>query len=83
MKALVISASRVRQVRTVGIGDRIDTDWRVNNLIHQKIREGSPIQPDAAATEGATDLVRKDLLEDYLFQLNRHPGRRVEAALSE
>jgi len=79
---LVISVSRVRQIRTVAIGDRIDTDWRVDNVIHQKIREGSPIQPDASATEGPTDLVRKDLLEDYLFRLNRHPGRRVEAALS-
>ena len=28
------------------------------------------------------DLLRKDLLDDYLFFLNRHPGRRVDAAVS-
>jgi len=32
--------------------------------------------------DGTTDLVLVDELEDYLLRLNRHPGRRVEAALA-
>jgi len=79
---LVIEASRVHQVRTIAIGDRVKSSWVIDNAIHRPIRERSPIQPAGAATGDTTDLVRKDFLEDYLFQLNRHPGRRVEAALS-
>ena len=45
--------------------------------------ENSPIQPgaEAGSSEG-TDLFQKDLLDDYLFELNRLPGRRVDAAIS-
>ena len=28
------------------------------------------------------DLLRKNELDDYIFRLNRHPGRRVDLALS-
>ena len=32
--------------------------------------------------EGRKDLLRRDLLDNYIFRLNRHPGRRVDAAVS-
>jgi hypothetical protein len=77
-----ISVGRVRELRSVAVGDRIRDDWKVNNPAHREIRRQSPIQPAALVRKGTTDLVRIDELEDYLFRLNRHPGRRVEAALA-
>jgi hypothetical protein len=79
---IVVSTARVRELRSVGFGDRLPEDWRIDNPAHRRIRENSPIQPEESAREGTTDLLRRDLLEDYLFRLNRQPGRRVDAALS-
>ena len=74
---------RARQVwcgslRSVAFGDRMPEDWRVNHKAHRRIRDNSPLQPADRGIEGSTDLLRRDLLEDYLFRLNRHPGRRVD-----
>jgi len=77
-----IWTGRVRDVRTLAVGDRVQGGWRVDNPIHRRIARNSPLQPAEAGREDTTDLLRQDLLEDYLFQLNRHPGRRVEAALA-
>lgn len=77
-----IATGRVEQLRTVGRGPRVSGDFRINNKVHRRIRHLSPLQPKGVGDEGATDLLRMDALEDYLFQLNRHPGRYVEAALS-
>lgn len=79
---LVVWTGRIKQVRTVASGDRITSDWRIDNPVHRRIRENSPLQPEGDVGPGQTDLVRKDRLEDYLFRLNRHPGRRVDAALA-
>jgi len=79
---LQITVGRVQELRSVAVGDRVEDDWKVNNPAHRAIRRGSPIQPAALVREGTTDLVLEDELENYLFQLNRHPGRRVEAALA-
>jgi len=79
---LVVSTGRVRRVRTLASGGRIRSDWRIDNTIHRRIRANSPLQPSGALEEDETDLLLKDRLEDYLFQLNRYPGRRVEAALA-
>ena len=38
---------------------------------HERIREGSPVQPGEPLDIGKVD--------DYVARLNRHPGRRVEA----
>ncbi len=80
---LVIYVGKVTRARTVASGDRIPADQRVNNPAHTWIMENSPIQPGAqpGSSEG-TDLFQKDLLDDYLFELNRLPGRRVDAAIS-
>jgi len=79
---LVVTTGRVSRLRTLASGSRIESEWRVDNQLHRRIRQRSPIQPSGAVSGKETDLVRKDLLEDYLHQLNRHPGRRVEASLA-
>jgi hypothetical protein len=78
----VVTTGRVQEVRTVAVGSRIDGSWVVDHKYHAEIREGSPLQPELYAGDGTTDLIQKELLEDYLFKLNRHPGRHVEAALA-
>ncbi|HPG24299.1 MAG TPA: hypothetical protein PLW10_01575 [Myxococcota bacterium] len=80
--ALVVHVGRIQQIRTIAVGDRIRGDWKIDNALHARIRERSPLQPTAVAGDGTTDLVDRRALEDYLFRLNRHAGRRVEAALS-
>jgi len=75
---LVISTAVVGRVRTVASGQRIAEEDRLDSSeadrLHARIKGNSPIQDD--------DLIRKDLLDDYIWRLNRHPGRRADAALS-
>jgi hypothetical protein len=80
--ALVVSVARIHQVRTIAVGERVETDWRIDNEIHQRISERSPLKPSGVDSGDATDLLDRRALEDYLHRLNRHSGRRVEAALS-
>ena len=80
--ALEIRIGRVAQVRTIAAGERVQSDWKIDNEIHERIRAGSPLQPDGVGPDGTTDLLDRRELEDYLHRLNRHSGRRVEAALS-
>lgn len=80
---LVVHTGVVSQVRTIASGDRIDPDQRLNNVRHARIREGSPVQPMSVTGDGPRrDLLRKDLVDAYMQRLNRHPGRRVDAAVS-
>jgi hemolysin activation/secretion protein len=81
---LIVTTGTVTEVRTLGAGDR----WkdrpqeRINNPVHQRIIDDSPIQPQRPEQEVRSDLLRKDVLDGYLFRKSRHPGRRVDAALS-
>lgn len=50
-----------------------DPDERLNPQRLERIRMGSPLN--------VGNLVRRDLLDDYMLKLNRHPGRRINAAL--
>lgn len=79
---LVVSTARVRAVRTVADGDRIDGEWRINNSAHERVRLGSPLQPTGADSDESLDLLDTALLDEYLFRLNRHPGRSVGASLA-
>lgn len=74
------------QVRSLAFGTRIPYEQRVNNPVHDRIRDRSPVQ-SAEKSGGFTDpnrkdLVQKDALDDYVYRLNRHPGRKVNVALS-
>ena len=83
--AIVINVGRIRQIRTIAAGERIQSDWKINNEAHSQILTRSPLQPKGVADrtgDGTTDLLNRRELEDYLYRLNRYSGRRVEAALS-
>lgn len=79
---LLVEVGRVRELRSVASGDRIDEAWKINNPAHREIRLRSPIQPSSLVRPETSDVIRKRDLEDYLFRVNRYPGRRVEAALA-
>lgn len=79
---IAVYTARVVQVRTVASGDRVPADKGVDNPTHARIRENSPIQAASDSTEPGSDTLRRDLLDDYTFRLNRHPGRRVDVAVS-
>jgi hemolysin activation/secretion protein len=80
----------VSRVRTLGAGprwaaptakgNRPSQETRLDNPRHDRIRENSPLQPGEEGAPG--DVLRRDTLDEYLYRLNRHPGRRVEAAIS-
>ncbi len=83
---LQITTGIVTDVRSNALGERVPEDETLNNPKHDRLRRNSPVQPaetDEAAREGTqrTSLLRRDLIDDYVFFLNRHPGRRVDVAI--
>lgn len=78
----LITTGIVTEVRTVAQGDRIPETEAVNNPIHRRIIERSPIRPASEATERSTDLLIGKRIDDHVFFLNRHPGRRVDVAVA-
>jgi len=80
---LIVVTSTVKQVRTVQIGANSADTSRVDDPKHAAIRNNSPLQPAGAAGGGPRkDLLRKDVLDEYVLRLNRFPGRRVDVAVS-
>jgi hemolysin activation/secretion protein len=81
---IVVLVGRVGEVRTISSGTRIGKGDRVNNRIDTKIRLHSPVQPTTSSTTQATDsnILEKKQLDDYVYRLNRLPGRRVDAVVS-
>jgi hemolysin activation/secretion protein len=64
-------------IRTIARGDRLaKLDEKLNppDAVHDRIRRQS--------TLARGELVNSKDLDDYIFRLNRHPGRRVDVALS-
>lgn len=81
---LVVQLGVVTGVRTIGSGDRVPSEGRINAEQHEKIRFDSPVWPAERSDQTARkDVVRKDLLDEYVFRLNRYPGRRVDVAVSQ
>lgn len=74
----------VKEVRTLGAGprwskptaedNRPSLETRINHPFHQRIRDNSPV--------GDGDLLRRREIEDYVAQLERLPGRRVDATVA-
>lgn len=79
---VIITTGIVTELRTIASGKRIAAQERINNPLHDRIRERSPIQPSAEDDEAPGNLLRKDALDRYLFHLSRHPGRRVDVSIS-
>ncbi len=88
---LIVRTAVVTSLRTLAFGERVPVDERLNNPLHRRIREHSPIRPAERSVdeEGRVvgdpegrDVLRRRVLDDYIFRLNRHPGRRVDVALA-
>lgn len=77
---LKILLARVSQVRTIGTGRVPQDARRIDNPLHARIRGRSPVR--AVGADGTGGLIRRDLLDDYVLRLNRHPGRRVDVAVA-
>ncbi|MFO0830589.1 MAG: hypothetical protein U0637_01975 [Phycisphaerales bacterium] len=79
---LVVWTGKVSMVRTIASGDRLQGSidagrtTRVDSTdsVHARIRDQSPVQPGGLMNSAETD--------NYLFRLNRHPGRRVDASVA-
>lgn len=79
---LVVRTGLVSEVRTLANGERIPYEQRINNPAHARILQNAPVAPYSPDDQKRQDLLRKDLLDQYVFRLNRHPGRRVDLAVS-
>jgi hypothetical protein len=77
---LIVYTAEIVQLRTIAKGSRIPLKDAINNPVHRRIAEYSPLQPPQGGTNGS--LFYKQLLDDYLSRLNRFPGRNVDAAIS-
>jgi hypothetical protein len=72
---VVITTGVVSDVRTLAAGPRLPGGpERVNNPLHRRIIERSPAQP-------GSPLMRREL-DNYVYWLSRHPGRRVDVGLA-
>jgi len=80
---VLVQTGTVSDIRTVASGQRLPTAERVNHPKHERIRDNAPVQPTGDAEPGeSTDLLRKDMLDRYVYWLNRHPGRRVDVSVA-
>jgi len=80
---VVVSVGVVGELRTIASGKRVPPEDRINSPMHRRIAENSPVRPTPAGEEGERhDLLRKDLLDNYVMWLSRHPGRRIDVAVA-
>ncbi|MCP3903511.1 MAG: ShlB/FhaC/HecB family hemolysin secretion/activation protein [Planctomycetes bacterium] len=86
--ALIVTTGIVTEMRSVASGERvreggqIPPDQRIDNTLHTRIIERSPIRPAREGDPLRQDLLLKTELDNYLFHLARHPGRRVDASVA-
>jgi hemolysin activation/secretion protein len=79
-----ITLGVVTDVRTNALGERVKTPPTINHPVHERIRENSPVRPkaeDEEPGEEESSLLRRDMIDEYVYLLNRHPGRRVDVAV--
>lgn len=79
---LMVRFGLVTEMRTLAFGERIPFAERIDAPQHRRILENAPVRPFTPDDPERIDVLRKDLLEEYVFRLNRHPGRRVDIAVS-
>jgi len=79
---LNVTVGVVTSLRTVGSANFLPEDRRINNPVYDRIRLNSPVQPVELDPEAESNLLRRDLIDEYVYFLNRHPGRRVDVALA-
>lgn len=78
---LVIWASQIAEVRTLARGKRIKPQYSINNRKHRRIIKNSPLHSGANPGEPGS-LFTQGELNDYIYALSLHPGRRVEASIA-
>lgn len=79
---LIVWTGRIAQIRTIAVGDRLAKRIEAGTLtrvdadepVSRRIRAQSPVQNG--------DLVNRAMIDDFVFRLNRHPGRRVDVAVA-
>jgi hemolysin activation/secretion protein len=79
---LIIWTGRIEQVRTLASGERLEKSIERGDLertnpadrVHERVLAHSPV------AQG--DLVNRAMIDDYVFRLNRHPGRRVDITVA-
>ena len=71
---LVVWTAAVSRIRTLASGERIAAEKRIDNPAHALIAKGSPVQ--------SGELLNKGRLDEYIFLLNRAPGRRVDMVVT-
>lgn len=76
--AFRVQALPITAVTSRAAGDRFDGDDPDNRPEHQHIRERSPV---AGKARDGDAVLRTRAIQDYVAFLNRHPGRRVDAAV--
>ena len=79
---ILITTAIVSEMRTIASGGRVKPRERIDNPVHEWMLRQSPIQPGRDDPGSRRDLLRRDRLDDYVYYLSRHPGRRVDVALS-
>lgn len=79
---LVIWASQISKVRTLARGKRFKPEQSIDHPKHRWIASRSPLQPPVEGSDQPGSLFRQDVLNDYLYGLSLHPGRRVEASIA-
>jgi hemolysin activation/secretion protein len=86
---IVISTGIVTELRTLASGERVREHGtilpseRINHAKHERHRVNSPVRPfDPSREEMRHDLLRGDVLNEYMYHLSRHPGRRVDASIA-
>ena len=79
---ILITTAIVTDMRSIGSGNRVKPDERIDNAVHERLLRQSPIQPGDDDPKNRRDLLRRDRLDEYVYYLSRHPGRRVDVALS-
>ncbi|NNM85429.1 MAG: ShlB/FhaC/HecB family hemolysin secretion/activation protein [Phycisphaerales bacterium] len=79
----VVHTDIVAKIATTESGGRFA--WRktkVNDPESAWIAANSPVQPTASAKAGKSDLVNLNAINDYIYALDRQPGRQVSAVYS-
>jgi hemolysin activation/secretion protein len=79
---LKVWTGSIAGIRTVSSGDRLAKKIEQGKLtridadepVARRIRDQSPVKTG--------DLVNRAMIDNYIFRLNRHPGRRVDAAIA-
>jgi hemolysin activation/secretion protein len=70
---LIISIAPITQVNTLAFAENITSTDNIDLDKHSKIKNASPVSQNA--------LLRPDDINDYIYRLNRHSGRLVQARL--